>query len=410
MSGKDGQGNYVYIDNVEPFDEDDVTGLKKGAHFVEYPLDNPIPGASTDRQVLIVPGTTAAPGVYGNPTGNTPPVRLGVSDAKNIFNGDLLNDKPGAIAIADFMFRSGIISLDPKTREGKNAASKAYNRAVDDTADRNQAGALGVSVMDMLSELNYNTNTGTGTGSGKSTFKQYSSYTKEQARKKAVDAFKAVLGRSPSEQEISEFANGLMKAAKAEPSIQKTTGKGSSTSQETTQGFSEKDWTLGYLSAKIPMNVDLQGASGVAQDMVAALTEQYGIKLSSSLVYDSIRDIIQGKTDAAGLEQVFKEQAKILFPHLSEKIDAGLNPRKIADAYISNTVKILEKNPVEVDLFNQHVKQALAYKDATGNYSLPTADEHARMLKNKPEWLETKNAKQSLMGAADGILRQMGFE
>jgi hypothetical protein len=32
------------------------------------------------------------------------------------------------------------------------------------------------------------------------------------------------------------------------------------------------------------------------------------------------------------------------------------------------------------------------------------------MLREKPEWLDTRNAKQSLMSAADGILRQMGFE
>ena len=396
-----------YVD-IDQDGKDDKSGLRRAQHIATYPEDNIVAGTSDDRTVVITPGSTAAPGAYGNPAGNIAPVTLGVSEAKNLFNGNLLSNDPGAMEIANYMFRNGIISLDPKTGAGKNAAAKAYNKAVDETADINQTGRIEISVMDRLADLNYGT--GTGTESSESTFKQYSTYTKEQARKKAIDAYKAVLGRSPSEQEVSEFTNGLMKAAKAQPSIQKTTGKGSSTSQETSQGFSEKDWTLGYLSAKIPIDVDLQGASGAAQDMVAALTEQYGIKLSSSLAYDSIRDIIQGKTDAVGLEQVFKEQAKILFPHLSEKIDAGLNPRKIADAYIANTVNILEKNPIQVDLFNPHVKQALTYKDASGNYALPTADEHARMLKNKPEWLDTRNAKQSLMSAADGILRQMGFE
>lgn len=397
-----------YVD-IDKDGTDDNSGLRQAAHIAQYPEDNPIAGATTDRRVTISPGVKRTVGRPGSPENlSSAPDTLGVLEAKNLFNGQLLANNAGAMSIADYMFRSGIISLDPKTRAGKNAASKAYNQAVDDTADINQAGMLQITVMDMLSDLNYSA--GPSGGSGKSTFKQYTTYTKDQARKKAIDAYKAVLGRSPSEQEISEFSNGLMKAAKAEPSIQKTKGKGSSTSQETTQGFSEKDWTLGYLSAKIPTDVDLQGASGVAQDMVAALTEQYGIKLSPSLAYDSVRDVIQGKTDANGLEQVFKEQAKILFPHLSDKIDAGLNPRKIADSYISNTVNILEKNPIEVDLFNPNVKQALTYKDAAGNYALPTSDEHARMLREKPEWLDTKNAKQSLMSAADGILRQMGFE
>jgi hypothetical protein len=201
-----------------------------------------------------------------------------------------------------------------------------------------------------------------------------------------------------------------MRAAKAAPSIQKTKAGGKSTSQETTQGFNEKDWTLGFLSAKIPTDTDLQGASGVAQDMVTGLSQAYGVRLSPALAYDSVRDIIEGKLDADGLEQVFKEQAKILFPHLSEKIDSGLNPRKIADSYIANTVNILEKGPTEVDMFNPYVKEALTYKDKDGNYALPTADEHARTLRSKSEWLDTRNGKETLMSAADNILRQMGFE
>jgi hypothetical protein len=404
----------TYVDKDKDL-KDDNSGLGRADHIAAYPADNPTVGGFTDgRTVVISPGTYRTAGRPGSPTNvviNKPDMG-NVTDAKSLFNGRLLEQDPNALAIADWMFNSGIISLDPRTMKGAAAASKAYNKAVDLTADVNQTGNMQVSVMDMLSRMDYSpgsTRT-SGGGSSSSTFKQYSTYTKEQARKKAVDAYRAVLGRSPSEQEIAEFSNGLMKAAKAAPAIQKTKAGSKGTKQETTQGFNEQDWTLGYLSSKIPLDTDLQGASGVAQDMVATLSEQYGVRLSPSLAYDSVRDIIQGKTDADGLEQIFKEQAKILFPHLSEKIDAGLNPKKIADAYISNTVNILEKNPTEVDMFSPDVKRALTYKDKDGNYALPTADEHARTLRSKSEWLDTRNGKETLMSAADSILRQMGFE
>jgi hypothetical protein len=397
--------------------KDDATNLGRAEYELKYPGSSGLPGGFTDgRTVVISPGATSkgsarAPGGRSETTTVIGAPNIGnVSDAKSLFNGGLLDQDPNTLAIADWMFKSGIISLDPRTPRGAAAASKAYNKAVDLTADVNQFGNMQVSVMDMLGRMDYTGGTTTGSGGGTSTYKQYTSFTKEEARKKAVDAYRAVLGRSATEQEITEFTNGLLKAAKAAPTIQKTKAKGKTTVQETTGGFSEKDWTLGYLSSKIPTDIDLQGASGVAQDMIASLSEAYGVKLSPALAYDSVRDIIQGKTDANGLEQIFKEQAKILFPHLSDKIDAGLNPRKIADSYIANTVNILEKGPTSVDMFNPYVKQALTYKDKDGNYALPTADEHARMLREKPEWLDTRNAKQSLMSAADGILRQMGFE
>ena len=396
--------------------KDDLTGLGRAEYELKYPGSSGLPGGYTDgRTVVISPGRmqNATVGRPGNPSvvqSMTAPNVGNVSDAKNIFNGLLLDGDLNTLAIADWMFKSGIISLDPRTMRGAAAASAVYNKAVDLTADINQSGNMQVSVMDMLSRMDYTGGTQTGSGGGTSTYKQYTSYTKEEARKKAIDAYRAVLGRSATEQEISEFTNGLLRAAKAAPTIQKTKAKGSTTVQETTGGFSEKDWTLGYLSAKIPMDTDLEGASGVAQDMIASLSEAYGVKLSPALAYDSVRDIIQGKTDVDGIEQIFKEQAKILFPHLSEKIDAGLNPRKIADSYIANTVNILEKGATEVDMFNPYVKEALTYKDKDGNYALPTADEHARMLRSKSEWLDTRNGKETLMSAADNILRQMGFE
>jgi hypothetical protein len=371
-----------------------------------YPVDG--------RTVLLSPAQRN-PIVRGGPAakrgGLIPQIPIPVSDAKSKFRGGLIAGDPATQSIATWMFNSGLITKNPTTLAGIEQASKVYNQAVDYTADANAFGDTTKNVMDMLSQgYGGGTTTGSGSGSGSSTYKQYTSFTKEQARKKAVDAYQAVLGRSPNAKEIAEFTNGLLNAAKASPTIQKTKTGSKGTEQETIPGFNEKDWTLGFLSSKIPTQGDLLGASGSAQDMISAFSQDYGIKLSSRLAFDTVRDVIEGKIDQAGVEQMFKEQAKILFPHLSEKIDSGLSPRKIADAYIGNTTKILEKGITEVDMFNPHVKEALTKKDDKGNYVLPTADEHARMLRSKDEWLDTRNGKETLMRAADNILKTMGFE
>jgi len=391
--------------------KDDATGLT----YTEFIKQNP-PSTSypTDgRSVILTPGQRRNVGRPGSPsTVTSNPVLVPISEAKSNFRGGLIAGDPATQSIAKWMYESGVIKKDPTTLAGINEASSAYNKAVDYTADANAFGDMTKNVMDMLS-LGYGGTVTDGLGSassGNSTYKQYSGYTKEEARKKATDAYRAVLGRSPTSQEITEFTNGLTNAAKAAPTIQQTTTKGGSTSQTTTGGFNEKDWTLGFLSSKIPASGDLLGASGSAQDMITAFSEDYGIKLSPALAFDTVRDVIQGKIDQTGVEQMFKEQAKILFPHLSEKIDAGLSPRKIADAYIANTTNILEKGITEVDIFNPYVKEALTNKDEKGNYVLPTADQQAASLRSKGEWLKTKNAKETLMSSADNILKTMGFE
>ena len=395
---------------------DDVSGLPYKEHMAKEAREGGGGGSSypTDGRSVLLSPAQRNPIVRGGPAakrgGLMPQTAIPVSDAKSKFRGGLIAGDPATQSIATWMFNSGLITKDPTTLAGIDQASKVYNQAVDYTADANAFGDMTKNVMDMLSQ-GYGGGTTSGGGSGgTSTYKQYTSFTKEEARKKATDAYRAVLGRSPSEQEIAEFSNGLMQAAKAAPTIQKTKTKGKNTSQTTTAGFNEKDWTLGFLSAKIPVEGDLLGASGSAQDMIAAFSQDYGVKLSPALAFDTVRDVIQGKIDQTGIEQMFKEQAKILFPHLSEKIDAGLSPRKIADAYIGNTTRILEKGITEVDMFNPYVKEALTKRDDKGNYVLPTADEHARSLRSKDEWLNTRNGKETLMKAADNILKTMGFE
>ncbi len=403
----------TYIDIEDPKGFDDNSGLSYEEHMKKYPT--PATGAyPTDGRTVFLSPAQRNPIVQGGPAarrgGLIPQNAVPVSDAKSKFRGGLISGDPATQSIATWMFNSGLITKDPTTLAGIDQASKVYNQAVDYTADANAFGDETKNVMDMLSQ-GYGGGTTSGGGSGgTSTYKQYTSFTREEARKKATDAYRAVLGRSPSEQEIAEFANGLMSAAKAAPTVQKTTTKGKSTSQTTTAGFNEKDWTLGFLSSKIPAEGDLLGASGSAQDMITAFSQDYGIKLSPALAYDTVRDVIEGKIDQTGVEQMFKEQAKILFPHLSEKIDAGLSPRKIADAYIGNTTRILEKGITEVDMFNPYVKEALTKKNDKGEYVLPTADEHARSLRSKDEWLDTRNGKETLMKAADNILKTMGFE
>lgn len=328
-----------------------------------------------------------------------------VDDAKNAFSGGLLSNDPNTISIAQWMYKAGVIKYDitQNFEQGYVAATKAYNTAVERTADANQFGNANVSVLDMLSMK-----IGSAAPGGPSTTKQFTSYTKEQAKQKAVEAYKTILGRAPTQQEIDDFSHGLISSAKAHPTIQRTSASGKT--QRVTQGFDERTWTFGYMAAKIPANQDLAGSAGVAQDTVKRLSEQYGYKPSSIMSAGMVNDIIQQRADATSTEQKFKEQAKILFPHLSDKIDAGLTVRAIADSYINNVSTLLEKNPTNVDLFNPYVREALQQRDANGQYVLPTADEHARIIRSKPEWLKTNNGKETLMSAADNILKQMGFE
>lgn len=386
----------------------DIDGLDFNAWATALAAQNSSGYSGSEKTVVISPGVSRTVGRPGSPSVITTPDTDSAVMAKAKFRGGLAAQDEYTWQIADFMFQSGIISIDPRSSQrGIDQAIKVYENAVDIAADVYAFGDRQKSVMDFLSFAPGNTGSGAG---GTSVSKQVQNYTPDQARQKAINAYKSILNRMPTDQEIAEFSTGLINSAKNTPSVQRVSSKGGASVQETTQGFDEKTWTLGFMASKIPANMDLGGLAGAAQDSLKSLSEAYGVRLSSDLGYGLIRDLIEGKIDQAAVEQVYREQAKILYPHLSDKIDAGVNPRQIADPYIRNTMSILEKSSTEADMFSSYIREALNYKDENGNYVLPNVDEHARMLRGKEEWLTTNNGKESLMSATDNILRQMGFE
>jgi hypothetical protein len=170
------------------------------------------------------------------------------------------------------------------------------------------------------------------------------------------------------------------------------------------------------MSDKIPdSGSDLDGIAGNIQDLIDSYTENYGVAPTKSFINNAIKTIVrQGGTGGtqeaiSDLEQQLKEQAQVLYPALKDKINAGISVRAIADPYISRTAKLLEKSELNVGLKDKYVSAALSRKNDKGEYELMSTDEHARSIRSSNEWLDTKNAKETFLSAADSILQTFGF-
>ena len=214
-----------------------------------------------------------------------------------------------------------------------------------------------------------------------------------------------------TEEEQNLFVKALRAGAKAAPSITKTSKGGRQT--ESQKGFDERAFIAGYMSDKIPdPSEDLDGVAGQVQDLIDNYRQQYGVNPTQSFVQSSIKRMISAEDPAAekaNLEQQLKEQSQILYPALKDKIDAGLSVRSIADPFISTYSKLMEENDLNVGLDNRFVKQALSNKNEKGEYQIMDEDSFARGIRSTDEWLNTRNAKESMLSAADQVLKQFGF-
>jgi len=86
-----------------------------------------------------------------------------------------------------------------------------------------------------------------------------------------------------------------------------------------------------------------------------------------------------------------------------------MNVRQIADTKIAAKARILEQSEEKINLYDPDIIKALSAKNDKGENVVMTDDEFARSLYKKPEWLNTKNAVETMRSAADDIVKEFGF-
>jgi len=349
---------------------------------------------------------------YGTPGGKQQETKLGwgtstVAKAVENFAGAYSKGREDATVIANALISGGLV----KPNASLSQLVSAYSSALTMTARINAGGNKDANLFDAISLMGKGTSGTTGGGGGGGTNKAFTTYSDAQAKERAVSAYNAVLGRKPTEKEQKAFIKALRAGAKAAPAITKYSASGRT--QKSQQGFDESAFIAGYMSNHIPdPSEDLDGVAGQVQDLIDSYREQYGVNPTQSFVNNSIKRIIASAdpgTEKANLEQQLKEQAQVLYPALKEKIDAGISVRAIADPFISTYSRLMEENDLNVDLNNKFVRSALSNKNEKGEYQIMDEDSFARQIRSTSEWLNTRNAKETMLSAADGVLQQFGF-
>lgn len=328
-----------------------------------------------------------------------------VAEALGNFQYGLSRNDPAAMFIYNKMLDNGLV----RPGAGFEAISSAYKKALNLTASMASNPENNVTILDAISILRGSSTAGGGGVGG--TTKEFTKYSEAQLKQRAESAYNAILGRPPTAEEARAFSKALVAGAKAAPAVYKTSASGKT--RESQRGFDEGAFIAGYMANKIPeTGDDLDGLAGEVQDLIDSYKESYGVSPTLGFINNSIKSIINAEdrgSAKANIEQQLKEQAQILYPALKDKISAGLSVRAIADPYIAKTARLLEQNDMNIGLDNKYVRAALSRKNEKGEYELMSLDDHAKSIRSSAEWLNTKNAKETFLSAADSILTTFGF-
>jgi len=166
------------------------------------------------------------------------------------------------------------------------------------------------------------------------------------------------------------------------------------------------------------INVALPGgAAGNYMSQLKSIANDYGLNGlntsgGSNYFTDAAQSILLGKSTIDTWKQDIINQAKQNYKAYAPQLDAGITLRSLANPYINSLANLLEVPSDSVDLsastgYGKMVSDALRGTDPN-NPNPMTLNQFETKVKQDPRWGYTNNARDSVMGGVDSLLKMFG--
>ena len=232
--------------------------------------------------------------------------------------------------------------------------------------------------------------------------------------------FMKVHGRMPNAVETAKYRDELKAAIASNASKTTTTdtyqnGKLVKSNSNSSGGINPNQFVLQTIRKDAPNIIKSDRASGLsdtAASNLQAVTKtaaDYGIMVPDQHLLDMTDSISKGKVQMADVENYLKTVAAGAYPAYADQIlKQGMTVSQIAAPKIGAVAKLLEKDPSDINLDHPLIKAAMQYTDSSGQPAVMPQYQLEKMTRNTPEWLQTNNAKQTIMGGIMQTARDMG--
>ena len=173
----------------------------------------------------------------------------------------------------------------------------------------------------------------------------------------------------------------------------------------------------GALSGTIATNAQTlksyAASMGIAsQYLTPTWTDANGNKVASGTDYftNAAQAIAQGHTTLDSEQALYRQQAQNIYKPFAQQIANGYSVSQLAAPYTSAVQNLLELGSQPIDLGSTTGYGAMVTKALQGDGTNPVnLDQFTTAIKQKPEWLQTTNARNSLMDTASTLLRNFGL-
>ena len=160
----------------------------------------------------------------------------------------------------------------------------------------------------------------------------------------------------------------------------------------------------------ISQNVD--ALKSYANDMGVASQYLPKVQGSTGDYFGNAAKLIQdGNTTLQEQQNYIKDQAISMYAPFANRIKEGMSVKALASPYVNAASNLLEnQDQTAFDLSSTTGYGSMITKAMQGDGQTPMAlDKFVTSIKQRPEWLQTSNARNSLMDTATQLLRNFGM-
>ena len=167
----------------------------------------------------------------------------------------------------------------------------------------------------------------------------------------------------------------------------------------------------GIYAGQVAANIDTlkkySNDMGISPMYLPPVSSQGG---SGDWYANNAKLIQDGSKTIEQVQNELKQVAMATYKPFANRINEGMTVRSLASPYLNAAGNLLESSPDTIDLGSS---SGLGYditKALQGDGTNPTTlDSFMTQIKQRPEWLQTKNARDSIMDTATTFLRNMGM-
>jgi hypothetical protein len=153
------------------------------------------------------------------------------------------------------------------------------------------------------------------------------------------------------------------------------------------------------------------GAIARGIEDITTFANDYGVKLSDADVRQYRNDFLDNLGDQR-IKETLQERAAQTYSVFADQIRAGQSTRALASAYFGTAADLLETDPDSIDWSDPLFAGGKAFTTIdpnTGKQVQKGLWEFEKDVRKDTRWLDTKNAKESMLNTTANIMKTMGF-